>query len=313
MLSILNTTIEQILGEPEERYFGDGFRFFSIDLKNLELFPKLIEGQAIIKYNGPPRPHGEAPHVGSIEFMTFSLRISSYAINRLCRINIADTNRAFLKKYSVQITNSMSIGTHNFTCRVLSTLPDISSLQGYTSQLEIQFENHVKIKVTIDHRGYSSHRSLPENELISFELEQLHSLGYKSTKIDFSPLEINLEAKTISSDIYYKHLLEENTFHGLSSARNNLLPTDAIRIYGQLMQSLLYKLGNSDRNNCHNIWLRKMHMIQERPLFKANIKASLIFEEIREIKLEDDIWKLINLNGSVGSYTGSFQVAHKVN
>lgn len=311
MLSILNTSIEHILGNPEERYFGNGFRFFSIDLKNIEFFPNIIEGQAIVKYNGPPRPHGDTPHVGSIEFMTFSLRICSYAINRLCRINIADTNRAFLKKYSMQICNSLAIGTHNFTCKVLSTSPNTSSLQGYISQVEIQFENNVKIKVTIDHRGYSTHRSLPENEIIDINLDQLHSHGYKSTEINFSPLDINLDTRTIATEVFYKHLLEENTFIGLGSARNNLLPTDAFRIYGQLMQAYLYQLYNYDRTICQNIWLRKMHMTQERPYFKEKIKASVFFEDIRTITLDGTVWKLIKLNGCVGNYIGSFQVAHK--
>lgn len=313
MLTLLNTTIEEILGKPEERYFGNGFRFFTIDLKSIEISPTEIRGQAIVKYAGPQRPRGEAPHIGSIEFMAFSLRMGSYAMNRICKINLADTNRAFLKKYSIQISNNMSVGTHNFACKVLSTEPDVCSLQGYITQLEIQFENFTKIKISIDHRGYSTHKPLPTNELIAFDYEQLHSLGYKSTEMEFSHLDINLDTQTISTSIKYKHLLEENTFHGLGSARNNLLPTDAIRIYGQLMQSLLYKLDNSDRSNCQNIWLRKMYMIQDRPLFKENIKASVIFQDMRNITLGGDTWKLINLNGSVGNYTGSFQVAHKVN
>src|SRR5690606_30353960 len=116
--------------------------------------------------------------------------------------------------------------------------------------------------------------------LISFDLEQLHSIGYKSTEIKFSTLEIDIDRKSICTSILYKHLLQENTFNGVGSARNNLLPTDAIRIYGQLMQVLLYKLSNNDRNTCPNIWLRKMKLLQDRPLFKEKIDASLIFEDI---------------------------------
>jgi len=151
------------------------------------------------------------------------------------------------------------------------------------------------------------------NELISFDLEQLHSIGYKSTEVKFSTLEIDTDQKSISTSILYKHLLQENTFNGVGSARNNLLPTDAIRIYGQLMQALLYKISNSNRNTCPNIWLRKMHLLQERPHFKEKVEATIFFENIRQLSYRGEIWKLIKLSGSVGNYTGSFQIAHKEN
>ncbi|MCA5004062.1 AvrD family protein [Sphingobacterium bovistauri] len=313
MQSLSTTTIEQILGKSEKRYFSNGFRYFNIDLENLEIFSKEIYGQIAVKYNGPKRPHGEPIHIGSIELMAFSLRISTSVLNRLCKINITDTNRAFLKTFSIQIYNCMPIATYNFIAKILSTSSDKNSLQGYISHLEIQFENHAKIKVTVDHRGYSTHKSLEKDELISLEYEQLHSIGYKSTQINFAPLEINLDSKTITTTVLYKHLLLENTFDGIGSARNNLLPTDALRIYGQLMQSLLYKLTNSDRKNSQNIWLRKMHLFQERPLFKETINASITFEDTREITLSGIKWNLIKLNGTVGNYIGTFQLAQKQN
>jgi len=313
MLSIQKKTIEEILGTPENRYFGSGFRSFSIDLKNLELYTQEIKGQLTVNYNGPNRPRGEEPHIGSIEFIAFSSRIATYIINRLCRINIADTDRAFITKYSIHLSHTMEVGTHNFSCKLISTTTDNSSLQGYISLLEIRFENHAQIKVEIDHRGYLMYKTLPFDQSIPFELEQLHSIGYKSTEINFSPLEIDIQAKTIQAEVSYRYHFEENIFHGVGSARNSLLGTDATRVFGQLMQSLLYQLNNSDRINCQNIWLRKMHLVQARPTFKKNIKAHLLFEDIREVKLNGKYWNLISLNGVVGNYSGFFDVAYELN
>lgn len=313
MLSIIKIPIEQILGAPENRYFGSGFRSFNIDLKNLELYTREIKGQIKVNYNGPERPRGDEPHIGSIELIAFTSRISTYIINRLCRVNIADTDRAFITKYTLHIFRTMDEGTHNFSCKLLSTTPDNNCLQGYISLLEIRFENHALIKVEIDHRGYLMYKTLPLDQFIPFDLEQLHTIGYKSTELNFSPLEIDIDAKTIQTEFTYTNHFEENIFHGIGSARNSLLATDATRVFGQLMQALLYQLKNSDRIRCPNIWLRKMQLVQTRPTLKTNIKAHLLFENNREVFLNGKNWHLISLKGIVGSYTGYFEVAHKEN
>lgn len=309
---ILTTkTMDSLLGRSDERYFGDVFRGFFIRILSMEQQADRLTGQLKVDYIGPRRPHGEAPHLGSIEFTALAMRLASHTLNRLGRINIADTNRAFLRHYEFSGKEILYTGTHSFCCRLLSSEMDLQSTQGSTSVFEIAIDSS-RTLVTIDHRGGSRYLKLPEKETLSVALEQLYSAGYKYTALDIGPVKTDVHAQQISAPITYSYLLGANSLHGIGSARDALLATDAIRVFGQLMQVLLYELENSDRHNCANIWLRRMELRSERPLFTGEAEASVRFENIRKISKGDNNWKLIALSGTVGNFFGKFEVAFEV-
>lgn len=310
MYTLTQASIENLLGSNENRYFSNGFRFYNMELTNLDINKSDIQGNVCFLYTGPPRPRGEKIHIGSIELLALSLRISTLALNRFAKINIEDTDRAFIRNYKLNVNTSLNVGEYLFQCKIIKTTPDFSSLQGYISILEITISCSAKILLEIDHRGYSRYKNLPESEIIPIEFEQLHSIGYKSTRIDFEPANIDLESNIIKVGFQYRHLYKENAFTGIGSARNNLLSTDAIRVFGQLMQSLLYTLENTDRERCNNIWLRKLSLFQERPEYKNRISSFLKFDEVREVAYKNNNWKLLSLSGQVGNYNGTFEVAY---
>ena len=311
MYNLSQTHIEQILGNPDTRYFASGFRYFINEITHFQVCPDSIKGEVEFEYSGPSRPRDEKVHLGSIELTALSLTLSTFALNRLGKINKEDTERAFIRKQILHISNSLYVGRQSFECTLIKTTRDFNSLQGYVSLMEVNFNKLVKIQLEIDHRGYSSYKQLPINEIIPLELVQLYSLGYKSTEIDFYPAHIDLEAKTILAEIKYTHLFDENAYTGVGSARNNLLTTDAIRVFGQLMQTLLYTLENTNRETCNNIWLRKLALSKERPEYNKKIKSYVKFDDIRQLTIKDKNWELINLHGQVGNYAGQFQVAYQ--
>lgn len=304
--------MDDLLGRADERYFGDVFRCFHMDVPYIEkLDGEAIHGHIQIGYIGPERPRSESPHLGSIEYLSLALRIASYGLNRLGSFSIADTNRAFLRNYRFNSSDMLGIGRHGFICRMLRCDRDMSSMQGSTSIFEIQIGN-ARIEIAVDHRGGSRYLHLPESETLAVDVEQLHSLGYKCTTLTIAPPKINLEMQQISTQINFKYQLPTNSLDGIGSSRDALLATDAIRIFGQLMQVLLYTREGSDRTQCSNIWLRKMDLRSQRPLFTGEAEAIVTFDKSREIRKGDSHWNLISLSGTVGNYEGKFEVAFEV-
>lgn len=305
-------TMDMILGNSNERYFGDVFRTFYLQILSLTTVSETeLSGEFSADYLGPLRPRGEAPHLGSIEYLPLALRLATYSLNRLGRISIADTNRAFLRSYKLHSKESLGMGMHTFHCRMLHSEYDMQSMQGSTSLFEIILGD-TRILVEVDHRGGMRYRKLPQAETIRWDLEQLHSIGYKCTDMEVVPLEMDLQQQEITARVSNRYLFPENSLHGIGSARDALLATDATRVFGQLMQVLLYEIEGSDRKRCPNIWLRKMELQSERPLFTGKARAKVTFEHIREIRKGDTHWKLVSLSGSVGNFTGKFEVAFEV-
>ena len=305
-------TMDELLGNSNERYFGDIFRSFYIDIQSLKLIgDSELSGTFSAEYLGPLRPRAEAPHLGSIEYLTLALRLTTHSLNQLGRISIADTDRAFLRSYKLHSKDSLGMGVHTFHCRMLHSKADMESMQGSSSLFEIRLgDTHIHIEV--DHRGGMRYSSLPEAETIPWNMEQLHSIGYKCSDMELIPLEMDLQQQEITARVSNRYLFPENSLHGIGSARDALLATDATRVFGQLMQVLLYEMEDSDRQRCPNIWLRKMELQSERPLFTGKARAKVTFEHIREIQKGNTYWKLVSLSGSVGNFIGKFEVAFEV-
>lgn len=311
MHTLVQNNIDQLLGPAESRYFGDVFRSFSLSITQVEWAKSQFEGYFQAVYDGPPRPRDEEPHIGSIEILAFSLQLATYGINRLAKIGKADTNRSFLRSYQIQLNNSLGLGTHAFTCRMKSSSLDNSSMQGSTTIMEVLLGQN-RIVLEIDHRGGSRFSRLPQHETIEHIQDVLHSIGYKYTHIDIHQLQIDIPRQHISAEVAHHFRIAENTYDGIGSARYCLLPTDATRIFGQLMQALLYRLEMTDRHRCANIWLRKMQLHMERPVFAQTTTAEVVFDRIREVQKDKQRWKLVQLHGQVGNYLGHFEIAHVV-
>lgn len=306
-----NPTIEQLLGDTDHRYFATGFRGFDFTIETFEVSEEHIHGNLRAHYIGPARPRSEDPHIGSIEFVALSLRIASHALNQLALIGIADADRAFITSYKIRVAGSLSVGILPFHCRMIRSERDAASLQGSRSLFEIKIGESV-VLLEVDHRGGVRYRYLPEEQKLDLHYEQLHSLGYKYTQLQLDDISIDKIGARISGSVQYRSLLEENTLHGIGSARDALLATDATRIFGQLMQALHYETQNTDRLRCPNIWLRKMELSSEMPLFDGQCSAEVQFEHIREVQQGAINWKLITLRGHVGNFSGRFEVGHQI-
>lgn len=302
---------DSLLGRSDGRYFGDVFRSFYTHITKLEVVEDEIHGELSVIYIGPSRPRDEPPHIGSIEYLALALRIATYGLNQLGKINIADTNRTFLRSYTISLRDSLPIGKYPFRCRMLRSAMDYNSIQGSASLFEIQMGSNVAL-IEVDHRGGIRYGTLPKKETIDWHFEQLHSVGYKSTALQIEIGDMDVALKKISARVTSRYLFEENSLHGIGSSRDALLSTDATRVFGQLMQVLLFEIVGTDRFSCNNIWLRKMELKSERPLFTGNAEANIIFDQIREVRKNGQQWQLIKLSGTVGNFTGQFEVAHLI-
>lgn len=303
--------INEFLGNAKERYFGEGFKAFDCNLSADMISLNLLEGSLRCSYHGPDRPRSEPAHLGSIEYLAFALHIATHALHLLTGICIKSINSAYLRNYKITIGNSLSTGDHNFTCYKLPDSNEEESQQGCISSFEIHIENNM-IYLEISHEPDYHHYKPLAGETIFQDAINMYNLGFKNTALCLHDIQYNLSQKQIFANVQHKYLFPENSLIGIGSTQERLLATDATRVFGQLMQILLYKLINSDRQRCANIWLRKMTLQQEEPHPSAISKAEVRFDQIREIKHRDKAWQLIKLSGRVGNYEGVFEVAYQV-
>lgn len=302
-----HNSIDYFLGTPDSRYFGDGFRTFCFDINVLSVSDHEISGLIHSQYLGGNRPRNEEVHLGSVEFLALAMRLGTYGLNRLGKLGIADTNRAFLSHYNLKAKKVLKISAIAFYCRMCSSNAEIDSLQGSRSLFEINIGGNIAV-LELDHCGGTRFGSLPDWETIAYDRPQLHCTGYKQSTLTIQEIEVDLENLHITAVVLHKHPRSSEPLDGVGSASMALLGTDAVRVFGQLMQVLLYTTEGTDRIRCPNIWLRKMELRSERPLLEHSVQASVRFHRIRKIKYKGECWQLIELSGIVGNFIGNFEV-----
>lgn len=303
--------IDELLGSGETHYFAEGFRQFATSITSMGICDEEISGELRVSYYGPTRPRGEEVHLGSVEYLAIACRLVSHAINRIVRIGIADMNRSFLRAYELKLKNSVFMGALPYYCRVISTESTRHSIQGSLSVFEIGIAGNIA-RMTVDHRGGARYRTLPQEQCLKEQDEQLHNLGYRIRTLEVDRVSMDIASKTISAAITYDPNWEEDQLLGIGSARPMLLPTEATQVFGQLMQALLYKIDGTDRQRCGNIWLRRMELSCERPQFDEKCSAYVQFDHIRKLTARGEKWQLVDLSGNVGKVYGNFQVAHQI-
>jgi len=302
-----HNNIDYFLGSPDNRYFGDGFRSFYFDLHVLSVSDWEISGLIHSRYLGGNRPRNEDPHLGSIEFLALAMRLGGHGLNRLGKLGIADTNRAFMSHYKLNTTRVLPVTVIPFCCKIRSSEAHIDSLQGSRSLFEINIGGNIAM-LKLDHRGGARFGRLPVHEIIPYDQQQLYSEGYRNGLLTIGQVKVDVDNLQITAPIQHEYPNNGKLLNGLGSASAALLGTDATRVFGQLTQVLLYTIEGTDRIQCPNIWLRKMQLSSKRPLLDSTAHATVKFHRIREIQHQGQLWQLIELSGTVGNFTGNFEV-----
>lgn len=305
------STIDTLLGNPSERYFAQGFKQFHFDIKSLDILDQEIRGVLFSRYDGPARPHGAEPHIGSIEYVALALRLATYSLNRIGRIGLLDVDSSFMTSYRTKLRVPLHLGELPFTCRLLCSGFDPQSLHGSSSTFGIDIGNNT-IYLTVDHRGGARYRRIPPAQILSHHYELLYSVGYRYRRLTLEQICVDTAGQRIEGQVGYEPLFEDRMLHGIGSARQMLLPTEVMQVFGQLTQALLYKIKDTDRSHSPAIWLREVDLRCQRPEFSTPCRAQVRFGAMKQLSHLGRVWQVISLSGEVGSYTGRFTIFQKI-
>jgi len=304
------TTIEEALGHAKDRYFGLAFKAYKLRLLSFSIETDKISGKISIIYNGPSRPRNESVHLGSIEYTALSLLFAGYGLSKILGLSLDQINMASMYELSFKIKKIVETGETPFEIKLEKNRLHYSSKQGTLSTFIIRISTTV-IRITIDHQRRYYHWLTARQSLDPFS-EQLYTIGYKQREVDIHSIVLNTVSNKIKGQFTCKSQIRENEIDGLCSTRFNILPTDALLVFGQLMQTLLYQKLDANRKECPNIWLRSMNLLNKTPLLEEQCTTQLTFNAIKELRQRHETWQIIDLSGTVGTYEGFFQIAHKL-
>ncbi|MBE8721358.1 AvrD family protein [Sphingobacterium pedocola] len=299
--------IDQVLGNSSVRYFAEGYRYYDIQVHEGILKDRELAGQVSFNYCGPERPRGEEVHVGSIEFTALALQLASHALYLMIGLSNEQISSAALSDLHIKLRSPQYLMATSYRVKVVSSTQSAESVPGTRSTFAITIGTQNSILIAIDHqRPY--YRYLDPQQRLCLDCEQLYSSGYKNREIHIE--KVNLITEQNRASAYIRSIVTEGSpmEKGIGSTRHMWLPTDALIVFGQLMQALLFTQLGIDRLRCPNIWLRQLTLASGRPIFEDHCDGAILFHDSREVNRENQKWQLISLSGTVGNYRGKFQV-----
>ena len=302
-----------ILGDQNERYFSSGFSKFNYYIHHF-LFSaeKELTGSFRVKYNGPARPRGEQPHLGSMEYTAMAIFLAEGMLSAYLRLTERELAMAvpYYLLLNIHAPSKLEGQTDiQFSCRVVNTENSLKAINIGLTTLEIRISD-CDIRFVVDHPG-PTQITAKKGFVWPSGSRWLYKDIYKERSLNINQLDVNPTAETIAAKIEHPKNYQKNPL-GISSSKNILTPLDYLSVTGQLMQVLLYDILQTSRTICPNIWLRSMEINFSRPYQLSAYTARIHFKSRRAISLKGKQWQLIDLSSDMANMQGSFRICHQM-
>lgn len=275
---------DDFLGSSSNRYFSSGFKKTEHTVRNAIVENGILFAELEIRW---PQKWAEKegvlmkPHFGSLDFFLFSVYLVEMYLISVERRNGNDINNAWISGFSFKTgANCIENDYVPASCKLVSS----SSGNGQVSHI---FE--IRICGTVVHLTIL----LPENsDEITPDTRDLHPVessyyysGYKQTSRDIQ----NIVVDTAQNKITAKYKLENDINAVYEGLGNSQMPCitfcDLVLAGGQLSQILLFAKDNTTRERASNLWLRKIHSTNIRPIRgEVDIEATVNSSKIISIK-----------------------------
>ncbi|MHC8949756.1 AvrD family protein [Sphingobacterium hungaricum] len=305
--------IDRYLGDHNERYFSEGYKFFNFDLFELAVLDDEIAGKIKCNYSGPVRPRMEVPHLGSIEYTAIGFLIAEQALAQLLGLSAYEINRSTLRTLSIHIKQSILLNENDFEvpfrCLHSRTNLDVEVLNIRSSCFNISI-GYVSINLSVDYPRPSLFSNVKPCEFFS-QTDILFINGYKNRRIGLFALKPDFNSETIEATVSHPKS-NLHTTQGISSFSDVLVPTDLLVVTGQLMQVLLYGLLKINRVDCPNIWLRSMNVHFGKPIQRKTYHSEIHFNQRNQLENKGIKWHAIQVESKLAHMQATFNICHQL-
>ncbi len=300
--------VKTYLGDEKSRYFSHGFKFIDFSYNNLEYANSELKGSIRVKNSwvGKKKKH---LHLGTIEFINIVSNICENILSNEYNLTNTELASSWIKDFKIKISKCTDF-TDNTTIPFLAMLNSTIKSEVtnfYESSFQI-FINETKISINVVHPIFlwfnSFNRLTGDFEVI------MNSNNYKLREYNIKDIVISEDLFSCKATVNTQNCNRAKTeLEGLFSG---ILVSDIISISGQLMEVLFYNLYNDNKGNGENIWLKEFYFTNRKPTNKRNILANISFDEILDIKKNEEEWKSIKFSSTMGDMNSIIKVVTRI-
>lgn len=309
--------IEEILGNPEKRYFSNGFRNICFEYKDIVFKQNSIECKLDFSVDNLWSKKGNQslkPHIGIVEYYAVSVYLSEILLKAQLGLSDSEISNGWVTDFTIKTrpTTDITVDSVDFKAQLISSSYINSSYCGDRSIIDITFGS-ITIVLVINHPSPKPVRNLSFDYSIftNFQKPSLYNSGYKRAIHKIKNVQINVPHLQASASVSIKNKISNDRMRGLGSnyLGSNLL-TDHYLTTGQLIQVLLYELDNINRDESNNLWVREVKTHYSEPFYRNTSEIFIKVTDTKIVNLKNDEWRLATIEAKQENISSVIKVSH---
>ncbi|WP_410514566.1 AvrD family protein [Paenibacillus sp. BR2-3] len=319
--------INDLLGNPEKRFFSSGFKKVRHSLKRLHIDPieQKISAVGAVLYPADWSIKDEPelkPHLSTLDGALLSLHLCCAYLKSIFDLTEYQLSHIWIRKVALKSGSFAQFDLDNLI--IVSNWKGVEetedSLCGNVSRFSCEVGN-MKIDIYIDHfvnsmnhiiKKYDTIQDLIGNMDSSFYGEVYRSIAYELTNVN-----VDKDNLSLSSQITIKYPYSESKFCGIGSV---YLPhytwLDTFVCASQQVQALFYAIDKISRDNSNNLWMREIIYEYKEPIYKPlGFVQTAAVQQAKILKMGNQLWRTALIecsNNSSASFRLVVNIAHEL-
>ncbi|SIO95965.1 AvrD family protein [Vibrio spartinae] len=296
------TSIDDILGPSEQRYFGEGYKRTQYEC-NINYDKDNAQGLVNVLYKtdwSQKNTQHRRPHMSTIDAFLIAGRVSYGIIKRHYQLSSHQSSQAWIRHVSIKAGSDAleDLGNVRLSAELSNTTNSPDSLFGTLTRVKTNLGS-MEIEVVIDHEAMVEHscsiESITDDDEYftnDFRLRSCHLANntfYDSTG-------------AVSSELLFQCSGKPST-GAMGQYPYALMMVDWLTCFAQLSQLVMYRLDKLDRSKTYNLWMRSVSVTTPYPIIpRRKHMLTLCSMKNSLVKKKDFSWRLATVNGAVSGH-----------
>ena len=326
MINVRHVDVVTLLGDANQRYFGEGYRAVQQELTNVHIAPNDQGTLCVAAWLRLVYPLGwsakegqkpRQPHLSTLDAFLTSVQLADALL--LVSAGVGPEKRRWSWIQSVSIrAGTMAVqelDAISVTGEIVSVSTPCNPLLGSNKRIEMRFRVgalYVYLIIVTQAREICEETVSYSHidEVLGPQNCRYHGDGFKSHRL-------NLRLGCMENENAITVSLEKQVgcedFVDIGAAYTNS-PTliDCILGQAQVSQMLLYNLDHIDRAVSENLWMRKVMLVADGPELStvSRFKADTSISRTQLLRLAGKTWRTTDFDGRFGHIATKYNLAH---
>jgi hypothetical protein len=320
-------SIDEILGPNTHRFFGQGFRRVSHQIRDIEIAHRDGRGRLTatgsIAYPGDWSVKATAgelrPHLSSIDALVLSVQLSELYISARYGLDDGHRRKMWLRGFTMRAGSAAETSLDDIKIEIdhVETKIAAESLCGNYSRLDARV-GAILVSANIEHHvdelRFPRGTFMRAEELLGPAPSRYYGDGFKLPVQRLEHVFVDVEKLTARALVRVEGCTGERFPQGIGAHYwPSLSALDCMITIAQLAQGLLYKLDGLERGRTNNLWMREIVLEANTPYQACNtFVATTTIEKTRVFKKRTEVWRTAEMTGYYQGITVRFSVAHQL-